>query len=158
MKALIIYDSVFGNTEKIANAIGEAMLPGAEVEIKRIGSVVPEQLNGLDLLVVGSPTRGFRPTEPISQFLRNIPRGSLKGVKIAAFDTRVSVEDVNNAILSFLVKIFGYAAQPINKGLVNKGGFQMAEPQGYIVKESEGPLQEGELERAALWAGSLVKA
>ena len=158
MKVLVLYDSVFGNTEQIANAMGQAVGSAAEVQVKRIDSVDAQELNGLDLLIVGSPTRGFRPTEPITQFLKGLPQNSLKGIKTAAFDTRVSVQDVNNAILSFMVKIFGYAAEPINKGLLRKGGIQSAEPQGYVVKESEGPLKEGELERAASWATSLVKA
>ncbi len=63
MKALLIYDSVFGNTEKIARAIADGLAAQASVETLRPEQVDPEQLTGWDLLVVGSPTRGFRPTE-----------------------------------------------------------------------------------------------
>jgi len=51
MKALIVYDSTHGNTEKIAQAIGEAI----EGEVLRVGEVHPADLQGFDLLIVGSP-------------------------------------------------------------------------------------------------------
>jgi len=65
MKALVVYDSFFGNTEKIAQTIGNALGAPADVEVLRVGNVKPEQLTGLGLLVVGSPTRAFRPTPAI---------------------------------------------------------------------------------------------
>jgi flavodoxin len=63
MKALVVYDSVFGNTEQIAQAIGKALGSQAEVNILRVSNVKPEQLTGLKFLIVGSPTRQFRPTD-----------------------------------------------------------------------------------------------
>ncbi len=152
MKVLVIYDSVFGNTEKIAQAIGDAIGLQENVEILRVSDVKPEQLTGLYLLIVGSPTRGFRPTKAIKHFLKNIPADGLQGVKVAAFDTRMSMEDVNSRILHFLVKIFGYAAGPIAERLRKKAGELVIAPEGFIVKGTEGPLKEGELERAATWA------
>lgn len=62
MKVLIVYDSVFGNTEQIAQTIGNALSSQEDVEILRVGNVKPEKLTGSELLIVGSPTRGFRPT------------------------------------------------------------------------------------------------
>ena len=53
MKALIIYDSFFGNTEQIAQAIGNAFGSQKDVEILRVGNVKPEKLTGLELLIVG---------------------------------------------------------------------------------------------------------
>ncbi|MDX9954369.1 MAG: flavodoxin family protein [Anaerolineae bacterium] len=148
MKALVIYDSVFGNTEKIAQAIGTSL--GAQV--LRVGDVKPEHLNGLTVLIVGSPTQAFQPLKPIKAFLKTLPSGSLKGVRVAGFDTRADVQEVNSRILTLFVKLFGYAAEPIAVRLVKKGGTQALPPAGFFVNGKEGPLKDGELERAAAWA------
>ena len=158
MKALVIYDSVFGNTEKIAQAIGNALSSQDDVEVLRVSNVKPEQLMGLKLLIVGSPTRGFRPTPAISNLLKNVPKNGLKDVKVAAFDTRISINDVNSRILPSLIKIFGYAAKPILDGLEKKGGESAIPPEGFFVEGAEGPLKEGELERAADWAKQITAA
>ncbi|GAH67112.1 unnamed protein product, partial [marine sediment metagenome] len=57
MKTLIVYDSIFGNTEKIALAIGNSLSSKGNVETYRVSAIKLEQLIGLDLLIVGSPTR-----------------------------------------------------------------------------------------------------
>ena len=158
MKALTIYDSFFGNTEQIAQAIGNALGNQEDVEILRVGNVKPEQLTGLTLLIVGSPTRGFRPTPAISNLLKRIPRNGLDGVKVAAFDTRFSMDEIESSvfILRILVNVFGYAAKPISDRLKKKGGELIIPPEGFFVKGTEGPLKEGELERAAVWAKQIM--
>ena len=148
MKALVVYDSVYGNTEKVAQAMATAL----ECEARRVAAVTPEQLTGLDVLIVGSPTQAFQPLKPVKAFLKGIPAGKLNGIKVAAFDTRMDVKKVGNAVLTVFAKLFGYAAEPIGKQLVKKGGTQAVPPEGFLVEGSEGPLQEGELERAAEWA------
>jgi flavodoxin len=153
MKALVVYDSVFGNTEQVAREIGKALEAGGNVQTPRVTEVDMDQLSGLELLVVGSPTRGFRPTEGITQFLKSLPEGRLNGVKVAAFDTRIDMEDIKSPILRFLVKKGGYAAPSIAKRLQRAGGRPVAPPEGFAVKGTEGPLKQGELERAAEWAG-----
>ena len=157
MKALVVYDSFFGNTEKIAQTIGNALGAPADVEVLRVGNVKPEQLTGLGLLVVGSPTRAFRPTPAIHKLLAGIPGNGLRGVKVAAFDTGIPVSEAP-AVLRIFVKLFGYAAKPIAEGLKKKGGDLVVPPEGFSVKGSEGPLQEGELERAADWAKRIIAA
>jgi len=152
MKALVVYDSVFGNTEQIAKAIGNALSSGNDVEILQVTAVKPEHLAGLELLIVGSPTRAFRPTPAITTFLKKISVDGLKGVKVAAFDTGISMSDTNSRVLRFFVKSFGYAAKPIADRLEKKGGELLAAPEGFFVTGTEGPLKEGELERAATWA------
>ena len=152
MKTLVIYDSFFGNTEKIAQAIGDALGAPADVRVLRVGEVKPEQLGGNGLLIVGSPTRGFRPTPAVAEFLKGIPAGALKGVKVSAFDTRIALEDIKSPVLRTMVKIGGFAAKPIADGLKKKGGELAAAPEGFFVEGQEGPLKEGELERAAAWA------
>jgi len=156
MKALVVYDSFFGNTEQIAQAIGRALGSPEEVEVLRVGNVKPEQLTGLELLIVGSPTRGFRPTPAISNLLKSVPKNGLKGVKVAAFDTRIALSDIDSRILPVFVKVFGYAAKPIADGLTKKGGELIIPPEGFFVKGSEGPLKDGELERAADWAKQII--
>jgi flavodoxin len=156
MKSLVAYDSVFGNTEKIAQAIGNALGSLPEVEIRRVGDVQPGQLAGLELLVVGSPTRGFRPTPAITKLLKGIPRNGLQGIRVAAFDTRVSMDDVNSSFLRTMVNWLGYAAEKIAGRLKQKGGVEATLPGAFIVQGPEGPLAEGELERAAEWASLLA--
>ncbi|NLF13087.1 MAG: nitric oxide synthase [Anaerolineaceae bacterium] len=154
MKAMVVYDSKFGNTELIARAMGQALGPAADVEVVRVGDVRPGQLAGLDLLIAGSPTWRFRPTPAIKELLDNIPRGGLDGTKVAAFDTRLTPEKIEamSGFLARMVNIFGFAARPIGRKLEKKGGKPVATPEGFYVEDSEGPLREGELERAADWA------
>ena len=80
MKTLIVYDSVFGNTEQIALAIGNALGSQMDVEIVRVSNVKPEQLTGLKLLIVGSPTHGGRPTPAIQDFLNKISEPAIRGI------------------------------------------------------------------------------
>ncbi len=157
MKALIVYDSFFGNTEKIARAIGNALETGAEVDISRPGDLSAGQLQGVDLLVVGSPTRAFSLSEGTKAFLARIPAGGLQGVKAAAFDTRMLPEDVKNGVYTFFAGLFGYAAAKIAKRLVKKGANLILPPEGFAVTGGEGPLKDSELERASAWGRSLLE-
>ena len=156
MKALVIYDSVFGNTEKVARAIGAALGTPAEVPVLQVGSVTPEHLAGVEVLFVGSPTRGFKPTPAVTDFLAALPSGALKGVKAAAFDTRIPLESIKNRVFRWIVKQGGYADKLIAKALAQKGASLPIPSGGFIVLESEGPLQQGELERAADWAKTIL--
>lgn len=158
MKALIVYDSVFGNTEKIANAIGDSLGMGENAEVLKVSEIKLEQFQDIDFLIVGSPTRAFKPTKAIVDFLIKIPSNGLKEINVAAFDTRISTTDANSRLLNGLVKVFGYAAKPIADKLQKKGGNLIIPPEGFYVKDSEGPLKDGELERAAEWAKSAIKA
>ncbi len=152
MKTLIIYDSKFGNTEKIAKEIGQVLSEQDKVEIKYVGKVCTTDLNNVGFLIVGTPTHGFSPSEKTGKFLNSLKGGSLGGVKVAAFDTRTSKKEINSKwFLKILVNFFGYAAKPLSKKFVNKGG-ELVEPYaGFEVKGKEGPLLEGELERARNW-------
>ena len=155
-KVLIFYDSFFGNTEKIAQAVAEGLKPGCETTLARSNTLSPAQLNEFDLLIACSPTRAFRPTQDITKLLAGVPSGALKGKKAAVFDTRVSVAEVNNKFLTFMVKLFGYAAEPLAKTLQRKGAELVIPPAWYFVTGSEGPLKDGELEHAANWAAEIL--
>jgi flavodoxin len=159
MKAMVVYDSGFGNTEKIAQAIGQGLGSPEDVKVVQVGDVKPEQLAGIPLLIVGSPTQKFSPTGATTSFLKRIPQNGLQGVKVAAFDTRFPVSEIERVrVLAFFVKIFGYAAKPIADRLEKKGGELVIPPEGFFVEGTEGPLQEGELERAADWAKQIIEA
>ncbi len=157
MKALVVYDSVYGNTEQIAQAIGDGLGTEGDVQVLRASDVKPEQLEGLDLLVVGSATQRFTSLPATSRFLKGIPRDSLDGIKVAAFDTRFTVSNIEKVrVLAFIVRIFGYAAEPILSKLEKKGGEPAVPPEGFFVGDTEGPLEEGELERATGWAKEIA--
>lgn len=155
MKTLIIYDSFFGNTEKIARAIGEGL--STETLIMRVNEASTENLNGLKMLIVGSPTRAFKPSPATTAFLKKIPKNALKGVRVAAFDTRIGPDDINSKFLGFLVGHLGYAAKPIANKLTQKGGELALPAEGFLVEDSEGPLKSGEIERAGNWAAKLIE-
>ncbi len=156
MKALVVYDSVFGNTEKIARAIGSALGSPEDVGVMQVGKAGLEQLKGLSVLVVGSPTRAFNPTKPTTAFLKSLPSHTLDGVVVAGFDTRTNIDEAPG-FLKFMVKFFGYAAEPIAKRLTKAGGKEAAAPAGFVVADTEGPLKDGELERAAVWAKQILE-
>jgi flavodoxin len=140
MKTLVVYDSQYGNTEKVAIAIGDT-IPGARVICA--SEADPSALESVDLLIVGSPTHGGRPMGAVQTFLQKAPATAIEGINVAAFDTRFA---------SGFAKIFGYAAKRIANTMKKKGGSLIVEPEGFIVGGTKGPLREGELERAAGWA------
>ncbi|MBN1699488.1 MAG: flavodoxin family protein [Spirochaetales bacterium] len=157
MKVMVVYDSVFGNTEKIALGMRGASVPDTVFEARRATGVVYGQLEDVDVLIVGSPTRAFRPTKNIITFLKSIPKKKLDGKGVAAFDTRIEAAATSSSALRFLMNLFGYAADPILQKLVKKGGTPLADPEGFIVEGSEGPLGKGEEERAVEWAGGIAE-
>ncbi|MFA5070325.1 MAG: flavodoxin family protein [Patescibacteria group bacterium] len=151
MNILIIYDSLYGNTEKIAQAVAEALTPSAPsnvVKIIRADEAKISDIESIDLLIIGSPTHGGRPSPAIKAFLDKIPADGLKNIKVTAFDTHLKI---------FILKIFGYAAGRIVKELQGKGGQLVAAPAGFIVSGTKGPLGQNEMERAAGWAKEILK-
>ena len=155
MKTLVVYDSFFGNTEKVAQAIGKAIGSSKTVTVVKVHDATNDMLSDLDFLIVGSPTRGFNPSPAIKSFIKKLPADQLSGIKVAAFDTRIPMEENVPGFLRFMVKLFGYADKPILDALVKKGGKAAGSSEGFFVLDSEGPLKEGELERAAKWAKQL---
>lgn len=151
MKTLIVYDSFFGNTEQVAQTIASTLDPLQEVTVLRVDKMKVADLKGVQLLVVGSPTRAFSPSPAVKNFLNRIPAGSLAGVKVTAFDTGIAPADISSPVLRSLVKLFGYAAPTIARKLGKKGGEQVASPAGFFVADTKGPLKDGEKERARQW-------
>jgi flavodoxin len=156
MKTLIIYDSVFGNTEKIALAMGKALDDENEVDVLNVKDITPEHLRNLKLLVVGSPTRGFRATPDITSFLSGLSTNSLIDINVAGFDTRLTLSAIKSRVFRYIVNKGGYAAKIIAEQLVKKGGNLIHPPEGFFVSGEEGPLESGENERAAEWIKTLI--
>jgi flavodoxin len=157
MKALIIYDSVFGNTQKIANAIEAGISADCEVVSSSIENATIDQLMGIDLLVIGSPTRGFRPTEPMKGFLAKISTELIAEIQVATFDTRIDLLTIKSGFLRFVVNKGGYAADGMAKQFKKMGAKSVLAAEGFLVTGEEGPLKEGELERAEKWGLQLAQ-
>ena len=141
MKTLVVYDSTYSNTEKIAKAIGAALT--GDVKVLRAAEANAAELNSYDLIVIGSPTYGGRPMPSVADFMNKISESAINGKKVAAFDTRIPTK---------IVKIFGFAADRIAKNLKDKGANLVVPAEAFYVAGKEGPLKDGELERAAAWA------
>ncbi len=62
MHALVVYDSQFGNTERIAAAIADTLRTTGEVRLAHVEPAHPLDLEGVDLLILGCPTQGWAPT------------------------------------------------------------------------------------------------
>lgn len=156
MKALIIYESAFGNTEQIAFAIRDTLNLSCQTIALHPDKIQPADLQNYDLIIAGSPTQKFSPLPQISAFISKLPDGSLKGKNVAAFDTRIDLKKQNNRFLSFMVWLFGYAAEPLARKLKSKRGNLIAPSEGFFVDDTKGPITEGELIRAKEWAENLM--
>jgi flavodoxin len=144
MKALVVYDTVQGNTAKAAQAIAAGI--GEKTQAVKYSSVDMNALKGVDILVIGSPTNGGRATPGMQGFVDRIPKEMAQKLAVAAFDTRLS--------WGFL-KLFKYAGVRISAALRERGCKILSEPEGFTVKGANGPLADGELERAKSWGRKL---
>ena len=153
MAALVVYDSFYGNTSRIADAIASALGPGTM--LRKISELDARQLPDFDLLIVGSPTQGGRPTKRMQEWLSQVPNSRLAGRRFASFDTRIEA-DASNGLLRALIGVIGFAAPRLYRTLARKGAASVAEPEGFIVTGKEGPLRDGESARAARWAQALT--
>jgi flavodoxin len=84
MKTLVVYDSVYGNTETVARTIGEAIL--GEVRVLRVRQVKADDWQAADLFILGSPTHGALPTEAVQGSLERIGPPTRKGARAATLD------------------------------------------------------------------------
>lgn len=150
MKIAVIYDSYFGNTQKIAETIATALQGGHEVVLTKAAKVDLRQIQGFDLAVFGSPTRAFRATKPVKDVMVPLIKEN-PGLQVAIFDTRVDVAKINNKFLKVMVKIFGYAIDDLKKAATKAGGTLAV-----YVLDSEGPLAEDATNQAVAWAKSLT--
>jgi len=146
MKALVVYDTTYSNTEKIAKAIGGALT--GDIKVLRAAEANTADFASFDLIVIGSPTYGGRPMPSVMDLMNKISETVVKGKNVAAFDTRIP---------SKIAKLFGYAADRIAKNLKDKGANLVVPAEPFYVLGKAGPLKDGELARAATWAKTLAK-
>lgn len=143
MNTLVVYDSLHGNTERIAQTIADTLRAFGQAQAIRVDAAQTIDFQGVDLLIPGSPTHGFRPTPAMVSFLGSIPSQSLSRMAIACFDTR------------FRGRLWSSSAAPrMVKQLRAMGVESLVPPESFFVKamKEEGPLLVGEVERAASWA------
>jgi flavodoxin len=142
MNTLIIYDSTFGNTAQIAQAMADRLGEHGTVRIALANEAGLSEMEEIDLLIVGGPTQRHGVSPVIRDLLERLPRRTLRGAGAAAFDTRYHMSAWKS----------GSAAQRIAGKLKRTGALLLVEPESFFVSEREGPLEEGELERASRWA------
>jgi flavodoxin len=145
MRSLVIYESQFGNTAQIAKAIAADLEPLGPVELCDVQHTTPD-FQGASVLVVGGPTQGHGVSKALMAALDQLGPDSLEGTRGAAFDTRIK----------WPKWLSGSAADGIAHKLTNKGAQLVVPPATFIVEGREGPLAEGELERAHEWAHELA--
>jgi flavodoxin len=142
---MVVYDSAYGNTKSVAEAIAGS-LGALQATSVPVDDFTPGSIGAGDLLVLGSPVNGWRPTPKITELLSTLRGGALSGVKAAAFDTRVRLF------------IHGDAAKKISHALKAGGADIIADPKPFYVLGSEGPLLDGEVEKAGDWARTLLSS
>lgn len=168
MRALVVFESMFGNTEKVARAVAEGLEPLFATEVVEVGQAPTAFDPGLDLLVVGAPTHAFGLSRPST---RDTAAGQAPGELVsrgigvrewltglaplderhrgtpgAAFDTRLAKP-------SWLT---GSAARGIGRRLRRCGYRLVTAPAGFHVAATAGPLIVDEAERARRWAATIA--
>lgn len=164
MRSVVVFESWFGNTRRLAEAVVEALRDEGEVVLVSVDDPLPD-LGEVDLLVVGAPTHIHGLSSALSRgsaisqrhepgelgigargWLQQAPAGDARAA--AAFDTRSTGH----------VALVGSAARGIAKRLERRGYTLIAPPESFFVIATTGPLQAGEVERAGVWAKALVAA
>ena len=131
--AVVIYDTRFGYTGKIAKALAEGMKEeGITVDCFKVGDVEISKLSDYDLLAVGGPTHLFGISKPMKEFLKNLEQIDFEGKKAFAFDTKLKGG-----------RFSGSAGKGIEKKL-KQLHLDIVKPYASgIVKGGEGPLEDG---------------
>jgi hypothetical protein len=163
-QALVVYESMFGNTEQVAEAIGEGLRSKVEVEVVRVDRAPDVLPDSVELLVVGGPTHAFSMSRPSTRdgasAQGTVVMPSQVGIRewldrlrphdgtavFATFDTRVTK----------VRRLPGSAAKAAAKVLRRRRLGVVAESVSFFVEDSTGPLSEGELDRARAWGVSLA--
>ena len=154
MKTLIVYFSKFGNTRRIAEAIAETMKAAGETRVVNLDQLAASDFEGVNLVIVGSPTHGFNMPEAVRAKLGTFPAGILAGKSVAAFDTTVRPWPLRH-----------FRASPKLLRLLSQlGGKPVARPQTFFVQthSTQGTgehhlLLEGQIDRARDWAHEILK-
>ena len=134
VKALIVYYSMYGNTEKVAKALASGLESGGvDVDVVRVDAVSFDGFGGVDLLCVGSPVHVWSVSKPVKEFLERLKNvKGLTGKKAFSFDTKMSRG-----------RLAGSAGGKIERKLKDLGLTIVRNSESAIVKGMKGPLQEG---------------
>jgi flavodoxin len=151
MNTLVVYFSKYGNTEQVAQEIADVLAKGdgegnGTVRLVFSDRLKASDLDGMDLVIMGSPTHRMNLPEAVQPLFGRLPKNALEGRQVAAFDTSYK--------MSWWLSHFT-AASKLNRKLRKLGGRSFTSPETFHVTAKEGPLYDGELERAREWALSL---
>ena len=159
MSILVIYDSWFGNTARIAQAIANGIEPLAGVRVLSAVEATSTSTERPELLIVGGPTQRHGLSPELAAYLSAMPRGSLSNVPAASFDTRYRM----SRLLS------GSAAVAAARRLRRAGCRMVAPPESFFITRDLPPKDEkrrheleqlelGELDRARQWGSAVWTA
>ena len=147
MNFLVVYFSKYGNTRSVAEAIAETLASGSIGRTISSDQLTVDDLNELDLVVMGSPTHRMNLPEAVRPVFEAQPRRILRGTSIAAFDTSYKMS-------AWLARFT--AAKKLDRKLRKLGGKRLVPPETFFVIGREGPLYDGEIERVREWAAALL--
>ena len=130
-KAIVLFDTKFGNTERIAKALALGIeKQGIDVDCVNVENVQIDKLSEYDLIAIGGPTNGFGMSEPTKRFIKKLESLNLRNKSAFAFDTKTGS------------RFWGSAAKGIEKRL-KKLGLNVVKPYASaIVKGLKGPLED----------------
>jgi flavodoxin len=148
MNAVVVYFSKFGNTQMVAEAIAETLRPEGAVRVISSEMLREENFKGIDLVVMGTPTHNMNLPKAVRPVFDALPKRALKGIPVAAFDTSYK--------MSWWLTHFT-AAKRLSKKLRKLGGKRLLPPETFHVTGREGPLYDGEIERAKEWAALIIE-
>jgi flavodoxin len=150
MHTLVLVDSEFGNTYRLAETIAGELRSAGQVDVINVRAPASEsQLpTDLDMVIVGGPTQVHGVSKPLTDYLDALPPRIFANLACASFDTRVRGWPL----------LTGAASGGISKRLNKMGAHRVMPPESFLVAGKEGPLLDGELERARTWAKHLVAA
>jgi hypothetical protein len=162
MKAVVVYESLWGNTAAIARGIAEGI--GPEARALSTSQASPDAVAGADLIVAGAPLLGFRlPTDGMRKSIGQDPKHSKTPPNLSSPSLRLwltALPKGSGCSAAFETRIRwspGSATGAIAKGLQRAGYRRIARDQRFIVKGTYGPLADGEVERAKAWGAELAQ-
>jgi len=147
MKFLVIYFSNFGNTRKIAEAVAGILKSEADTRVISFDRLTFSDFNGSDIVVMGVPTHQMNLPEAVKTKIGSFPRRVMHHIPFAAFDTSYKM---SHWLAHFT------AGRKLAHRLRRLGGRQLLPAESFYVKEKEGPLYEGEIERARIWTKDIL--
>lgn len=162
MRAVVVYESMFGNTRTVALAVAEGLASRMQVETVEVGEAPDIVDDAVDLLVVGGPTHAFSLSRPATRrsAAEQAPEGLVsKGIGLREWlDSLETAPGVHAAAFGTRIKkaLPGSAAKAASRRLRRDGCRLLSGPEDYFVEDTLGPLIPGEVERARAWGERLA--